>query len=89
MEKLEERYLKWTLGVDSRTPGYLLREELQRDKLRGRMGSRAWGYERRLEREGGNGSEGMLGGDEKKSKRRKRGIGMGRRERKILRKQRN
>lgn len=49
MEQLEERYLKWVLGVYTRTPGYLVREELQREKLRIRAGRRAWNYERRLE----------------------------------------
>ncbi|KMQ86137.1 hypothetical protein RF55_14979 [Lasius niger] len=49
MERLQERYLRWVLGVDWGTPGYLIMEELQRDKLRGRMRKRAWGYERRLE----------------------------------------
>lgn len=55
MEWMEKRYLKWVLGVDRRTPGYLVKEELQRNKLRGRAGRRAWGYERRLEE--GKGSE--------------------------------
>jgi len=49
MEKLEERYLRWVLDVDRGTPGYLVREELQREKLRGRAGRRAWGFEKRLE----------------------------------------
>lgn len=34
MERIEERYIKWILGVDTRTLGYLVREEMQRDKLR-------------------------------------------------------
>jgi len=41
MEKIEERYLRWMLDVDRRTPGYLVREELQREKLKGRAGRRA------------------------------------------------
>jgi len=45
---LEERFLRWVLGVEGRTPWYLVREELQRDKLSIRAGRRAWGYERRL-----------------------------------------
>lgn len=49
VEKLEERYLRWVLGVEGRTPGYLVREELQRDKLEGRAGRRALGFEKRLE----------------------------------------
>lgn len=48
IERIEEKYMRWVLGVDSRTPGYLVREEMQRDKLRGRTGGRAWGYEKRL-----------------------------------------
>lgn len=55
MEKMEERYLKWVLGMDRRTREYLVREKLQKDKLRERAGRRAWGYERRLEE--GKGSE--------------------------------
>lgn len=37
------------LGVEGRTPGYLVREELQRELLRTRARKRAEGYERRLE----------------------------------------
>lgn len=55
MERIEERYLRWLLGVDSRTPGYIVREELQREKLRVRAGMRAWSFERRLGK--GRGSE--------------------------------
>lgn len=40
--------------MDRRTPGYLLREELQRDKLRGRAGLRAWGFEERIKRDKGS-----------------------------------
>ncbi|XP_067217103.1 LINE-1 retrotransposable element ORF2 protein [Linepithema humile] len=55
MERAEERYLRWVLGVEARTPGYLVREELQREKLRGRAGRRAWRFEKRLDE--GRGSE--------------------------------
>lgn len=41
MERMEKRYLRWVFGVDRRTPGYLVREELQKDKLRGRAERRA------------------------------------------------
>jgi len=40
IEKLEERYLRWVLGVDYKTPWYLVREELQRKKIRSRAGRR-------------------------------------------------
>lgn len=59
------------MGVEGRTPGYLVREELQREKLRGRAGKRAWKFEERLEE--GKGSEcrkKMSGGYERKVKKR-------------------
>ena len=37
------------LGVDRSTPGYMIREELQRGMLKGGAGMRAWGYDRKLE----------------------------------------
>lgn len=49
MERLEERHLRWVLGLDWSTPGYTVREEILRDKLRGRAERRAWVCERRLE----------------------------------------
>jgi len=48
LEKLKERYLRWLMGVEGRAPWYLVREELQREKLCLRAGKRAWEYERRL-----------------------------------------
>lgn len=36
-----EIYEVGILGVGGRTPGYLIREELQREKIRGRAGRRA------------------------------------------------
>ncbi|CAK9832677.1 Retrovirus-related Pol polyprotein from type-1 retrotransposable element R2 (Fragment) [Anthophora retusa] len=48
IEKVQERYLRWVLGVDRTVPGYMIREELQREELGGRAGMRAWGYERKL-----------------------------------------
>jgi len=55
VERLQNGYIRWLLGVDWRTPGYMVREEVQRDLLRGRAGQRAWRFEERLER--GEGSE--------------------------------
>jgi len=40
--------MRWILGMDARTPGYLVREKLQKEKLRRRMGRKA-GFERKLE----------------------------------------
>jgi len=49
LEKLQERFLKWILGVERSTPGYMVREELQRERLKGRAGMRAWSFERKSE----------------------------------------
>ncbi|XP_036148384.1 uncharacterized protein LOC118647469 [Monomorium pharaonis] len=54
LERLEERYLRWMMGLDWHTPGYMVREEMLRDKLRGKAGRRAWKYEKRLEEGGGS-----------------------------------
>lgn len=54
MEKLEERYLRWTFGLDRSTSGYMLREEIKRGKLRERAGKRVWGFEKRLEERKGS-----------------------------------
>lgn len=42
-------------GVESKTSGYLIREEIQKEKLRCRARRRAWSFERKLEER--NGSE--------------------------------
>lgn len=34
IERIEKRYLKWVLGVDRQTPGYMIKEKLQKEKLR-------------------------------------------------------
>lgn len=49
VERLQDRYLRWVLGVKRYMPGYMVREEIQREKLKGRAGIRAWKYEIRLE----------------------------------------
>ncbi|XP_066590571.1 trichohyalin-like [Prorops nasuta] len=51
VEAGNERYLKWVLGLDWMTPGYMVREETKREKVRIRAAKRAWDYEERL-REG-------------------------------------
>ncbi|XP_039312991.1 uncharacterized protein LOC120359478 [Solenopsis invicta] len=77
VERLHERYLRWVLGVEGRT-GYLVREETQREKLRGRAGKRVWGFEERLE--GGGGklvSKDVFGRVEGKDEKEKGGIKVG------------
>lgn len=39
--KIRVEVLRWVLKVDRRTPGYLVREELQKEKLKERAGRRA------------------------------------------------
>ncbi|KYN11576.1 hypothetical protein ALC57_16268, partial [Trachymyrmex cornetzi] len=49
----KEREKQWRVyrkGVERRTLGYLVREELQREKLRAKAGKRAWAFEERLRR---------------------------------------
>lgn len=53
VERLQDRYMKWIMGVRRCTPGYMVREEIQREKLRGRAGMRAWSYEKKLGEGGG------------------------------------
>ncbi|KAL6419029.1 hypothetical protein ACFW04_014075 [Cataglyphis niger] len=60
LERLQERYLRWILGLEWEMPGYMVREELQREKLKRTAGRRAWGFEKRLEWDCGE----MLGGIE-------------------------
>lgn len=43
-----KRSLRLVLGVEKRTPGYLVREKLQREKLVGKAGKRAYGFDERL-----------------------------------------
>jgi len=49
VEGMHERYLRWTLGLEWKTPGYMIREEIDRWMMRGRAGKRAWKFEKRLE----------------------------------------
>lgn len=41
MEGLEERYLKWMLAVERRTPSYMIRKELHKTMLRRKAEIRA------------------------------------------------
>lgn len=52
VERAQKKYLKCVLGVNWRTPGYIIREELQLEKLRTRAGKRACGFERLAEGRG-------------------------------------
>ena len=45
VEKVQEKYLKWILGLDKETPGYIVREETKRKKMRIDLGKKAVKYE--------------------------------------------
>ncbi|XP_076660673.1 uncharacterized protein LOC143364045, partial [Halictus rubicundus] len=55
VERTQERYIRWVLGVEWTTPGYMIREETKREKMRIRGARRAWRFEERLR--AGKGSE--------------------------------
>ena len=55
VESLQEKYLRWILGLERHTPGYIVREEIRRDKVRVESGVRAGRFEEKLER--GKGGE--------------------------------
>lgn len=48
-ERMQKRFLKQILGANNSTPGYMIREELQREKIRSKAARRAWSFEKRLE----------------------------------------
>ncbi|KAH0813723.1 hypothetical protein GEV33_009066 [Tenebrio molitor] len=48
VERVQEKYLRWVLGVDRETPGYIVREECKRRKLRVKAGKRAAKFEDRM-----------------------------------------
>lgn len=54
IEKLQERYTKWVFGLDSCTPGYMVREEFKRDKIRKKAGERAVKFETNIRFKTGN-----------------------------------
>ncbi|KAK9302526.1 hypothetical protein QLX08_005508 [Tetragonisca angustula] len=56
VKKIQERYLRWALGMEWRTPRYMMKEERQRDLLRTRAGKLAWSYEKKLKRKEGRGA---------------------------------
>lgn len=48
IKRIQEKYLRWQLGLNWRTPRYLVRKELQREKLRTRASKGEWKFEERL-----------------------------------------
>ncbi|KAH0808415.1 hypothetical protein GEV33_014377 [Tenebrio molitor] len=50
VEKVQEKYLRGVLGVDRETPGYMVREECKRNRLRVKAGKRAAMFEDKMNR---------------------------------------
>lgn len=48
---MREKYIRWVLGLDWNTPGYIVREESNKNKMRVETGSRAMRYEIRMGRD--------------------------------------
>jgi hypothetical protein len=48
LEGVQGKYLKWVLGVDRETPGYIVMEETKRNGIRIEAGKRAIRFEERL-----------------------------------------
>ena len=51
LERIQRKYIKWTLGLDIRTPDCIIMEETKREKLKIRLAKRAVECEKRIERE--------------------------------------
>ncbi|KAH0812641.1 hypothetical protein GEV33_010151 [Tenebrio molitor] len=49
VEKVQEKYLRGVLGVDRETPGYIVREECKRNRLRVNAGKRAAKFEDKMD----------------------------------------
>ncbi|XP_044580688.1 uncharacterized protein LOC123262505 [Cotesia glomerata] len=53
MERVQKKYLKWTLGLERCTPDCILFEETKREKLRLRFAKLAADYESEVMKKGG------------------------------------
>ena len=51
IERVQKKYLKWTLGLEKYTPGHIVREETKRQQMREEACKRAVGIEKSLVRE--------------------------------------
>lgn len=48
IEKIQNKFIKWTLGLDRQAPSYLLLQETNRGKLKVETGKRAIKYQKRI-----------------------------------------
>ncbi|XP_043481252.1 uncharacterized protein LOC122510560 [Leptopilina heterotoma] len=59
LESMHEKFLRWTMGVSWNCPGYMVREELGREKMVTKQRRRARNYEEKLEQGRGSKIAGM------------------------------
>lgn len=52
IEGIQEKYIRWILGLEYNTPAYIVRKEMKTEKMRIEAGIRAQKYEERLRKEG-------------------------------------
>jgi hypothetical protein len=48
VERVQEKYLRWVLGMERETPGYIVKEECNRNRLRVKVGKRAAKFEDKM-----------------------------------------
>ncbi|XP_033222583.1 uncharacterized protein LOC117176451 [Belonocnema kinseyi] len=53
LERIQDRYLRWTLGLDRYTPSYMVLEETKIEKLRVKLGRKAIKFEEGIENSAG------------------------------------
>jgi hypothetical protein len=49
IEKVQEKYLRGVLGANRETPGYIVRKECKRNRLRVKVGKRAVKFEDKMD----------------------------------------
>jgi hypothetical protein len=49
VERVQEKYLRRVLGVDRKTPGYIVREEYKRNRMRVKAGKKAAKFEDKMD----------------------------------------
>jgi hypothetical protein len=76
VERVQEIYLRWVVGVDRETPGYIVREECQRNKMRVKAGKREAKFEDKGREECRILTECWRENTEKKERNTTRGTGM-------------
>jgi len=54
IESLQERYMRWILGLDRWTPGYVVREELKLENISIEAGYRALKFQEKMKRQAGD-----------------------------------